>query len=101
MGAFLTYGIKEYLQKDIFVYTIACPNTYRVHPPSEIEFEIGVCENIFNIVNSRDNIPYYPLTLKRFGRDITFESGNTSFNPVNENHKIGNYIDYILNSSDL
>lgn len=95
MGTYLTYGASGYDKDNIFVYTFASPNVYRLSDDFAPHFYIGSCDNIFNIINSNDNVPYYPLTLHRFGKDYTFTNGKADLIPVNSNHYIENYVDYI------
>lgn len=94
-GKSLNEGASEFcnLSKDnIYVYTFACPLAC---------LKTTADDNIFNIVNMDDVIPFVPPGYKRYGAKAeVFETGNKFFDgySLTDNHSCGTYLNAVFNN---
>lgn len=94
-GKSLNEGASEFcnLSKDnIYVYTFACPLAC---------LKTTADDNIFNIVNMDDVIPFVPPGYNRYGAKAeVFETGNDFFDGYTllSNHSCGTYLNAVFNN---
>ena len=93
-GKSLNEGASEFCnlsKNNIYVYTFASPLAC---------LESTADDNIFNIVNLDDLVPFIPPGYLRYGKAEVFETGNKFFDGYNlsTNHSCGTYLDAVFNN---